>query len=387
MTLGTHGLPLRSAVIARRRRRLRLAAGSLGLCVVAFIGSVAWMAWPDRAEILALVSQSFRKHAPAADLPAADASMAAAPVAASVSPRPVYRHSIVPGGAYSQKDVAAAVGRDAVVAAHYQPIDLERLRPVTVTAARAVYVSYRRGNDVYWTKKPVMLAPGETLLTDGTSEIRARCGNRVSAHSQLPVAADEPAVTVLDTIEPEGDSSSMAEERTDGSGLTHVPFLHAWGESLGGNAPEGVVPNGGFPLGGGPLWSGAGSGFIPGVGPTDGSSGPPVTTLGGTVRGGAPFVPPGGPDETTTNGSTTTGGAGTTTGDTTGTTTGDAGTTTGDTGTTTGLVTTGYTVGDTTTDGSGDTDGEVPLVPEPTILTLLGLGAVAVAVRARRSRR
>jgi len=364
VTLGTHGLPLRSAAIARRRRRLRLALGCLALGVFAFLGAVAWAVWPDRAELAATVAQSFRTPSPAP----------IEPVAVAVASRPVYRHSIVPGGAYSQKDVAAAVRRDHVVAAHYEPIDVERVRPVTVTAARAVYVSYRRGNDVFWTKRPVQLAPGETLLTDGTSEIRARCGNRVSDHARLPVAADEPPAAALNTIETDRGSSSMAEVRTDPGGLTHVPFFQAWGHSLA-EAADGLTSDGDLAPGGGSIGSGAGGGF--GAARYDAPIGDShVTTLGGSQRGGggAAFVPPGGPDDP----GTTTGGA---------STTGTSGSTTGDTGTTTGTVTTRLTSGETTTDGPGDSDGEVALVPEPATLTLLGLGALGVLMRARRLRR
>ena len=364
MTLGTHGLPLRSAAIARRRRRLRLALGCLALGVFAFLGAVAWAVWPDRAELAATVAQSFRTPSPAP----------IEPVAVAVASRPVYRHSIVPGGAYSQKDVAAAVRRDHVVAAHYEPIDVERVRPVTVTAARAVYVSYRRGNDVFWTKRPVQLAPGETLLTDGTSEIRARCGNRVSDHARLPVAPDEPPAAALNTIETDRGSSSMAEVRTDPGGLTHVPFFQAWGHSLA-EAADGLTSDGDLAPGGGSIGSGAGGGF--GAARYDAPIGDShVTTLGGSQRGGggAAFVPPGGPDDP----GTTTGGA---------STTGTSGSTTGDTGTTTGTVTTRLTSGETTTDGPVDTDGEVPLVPEPATMTLLGLGALGVLMRARRLRR
>jgi hypothetical protein len=39
------------------------------------------------------------------------------------------------------------------------------------------------------------------------------------------------------------------------------------------------------------------------------------------------------------------------------------------------------------TTGGGDSDGEVPSVPEPSTLMMLGLGACGVAVRAIRRRR
>ena len=54
------------------------------------------------------------------------------------------------------------------------------------------YVSFRKNDRIYWTRKPVALRAGETLLTDGNHSARARCGNQVSETPQLPVLADEP---------------------------------------------------------------------------------------------------------------------------------------------------------------------------------------------------
>src|SRR6185295_9838932 len=90
------------------------------------------------------------------------APAAITPVAAPVSTRPVYRHSIVAGGAYSRGEVAEAMRKDAVVAAHYANVDVAKVHTSRVTAARAVYVSYRVGSQVYWTKNRVRLSPGET---------------------------------------------------------------------------------------------------------------------------------------------------------------------------------------------------------------------------------
>ena len=54
------------------------------------------------------------------------------------------------------------------------------MRAVTLTAPRSAYVSYRRGDRTYWTRDRVWLKAGETVLTDGATTIRARCGNCVS---------------------------------------------------------------------------------------------------------------------------------------------------------------------------------------------------------------
>jgi len=138
-----------------------------------------------------------------------DINLAAAPV----PPRPagvqraVYRHSVIPGGVFSRGELAVAVATDPVVAAHYRDFDVTRARVVRVDRPRAVHVSYRIGNQVYWTKNKVWLKPGEALLSDGAQEARGRCGNRVAEVIPGPVAAEEPPIEALDeplAAEPQG---------------------------------------------------------------------------------------------------------------------------------------------------------------------------------------
>jgi hypothetical protein len=283
--------------------------------------------------------------------------------------------------------VADAMRKDAVVAAHYEHVDVTKVHTKTITAARAVYVSYRVGNQVYWTKNRVRLSPGETVLTDGNTEIRARCGNLLSDNAQQPLAAQEPPAALLDE---ETGSSTIAGARGDDGQLTHVPFLEDWSEASS-VAFEKTDPVPGAPGVGMPLWLGGGNGGMsPHLGSSTGTTGTSlVAPLGGSsARGGSSgvggsngsggsnggggatdekFVPPNDPPFTTT------GEAGTT--NTTTTTTGEPGPTT----------TTGNVAIDTT--GGGDGDGEVPSVPEPSTLVLLGLGACGAAVRAIRRRR
>lgn len=155
----------------------------------------------------ALVGQHAAQHlpfaVPADQAPAKTAATSAAtPLQAQAKPaaaRRVYPYSIVPGGVLDRAELAAVIKRDKVAAAHYADFQVDKAVPVKVAKARAVYVSYRKDGQVYWTSKKVMLAEGEILLSDGTSEIRTRCGNRISETRRLPVAAKEPAPEVLDT--------------------------------------------------------------------------------------------------------------------------------------------------------------------------------------------
>jgi hypothetical protein len=365
---GIHGLRLRSAVIARRRRRTRILAATSMLCLTGFLAVVTHEIWPRRAEVASDVAANL--GAPAAG----DAHAASAEAS-----RPVFRHSIVPGGAYSRHEVVAAMRKDAVVAAHYQDIDVDKVHATTATAARAVYVSYRIGDRVYWTKNRVRLAAGETLLTDGETEIRARCGNLLSDDAQQPVAAEEPPVALLDEAEPETGSSTIADARDDESRLAHVPFLAAW--STGAVAGRDPVSTTRPPV----------ASFVPPGGPphTRGDDTSGRTTTGDVTTGNVTtgFVTTG--DVTTgdvTSGDVTTGEV--TTGDIT---TGDA--TTGDV--TTGDVTTGNVTSGVVTTSDVSTTGQVTTgdigttgsVPEPTLLVLLGCGACSAAARKLRRRR
>ncbi len=110
----------------------------------------------------------------------------------------MYPYSVVPGGVASQAELVRIVRSDKVVATHYASFDLSRAHAVTVAKPRAVHVSYRKGDKVYWTAKKVMLREGETLLSDGKNEMRTRCANRISDVAQFPVEAHAPSAELLD---------------------------------------------------------------------------------------------------------------------------------------------------------------------------------------------
>jgi hypothetical protein len=124
------------------------------------------------------------------------------------SPRRVYPYSVVPGGVASQAELVRIVRSDKVVASHYASFDVSRAHEVSVAKPRAVHVSYRKGDMVYWTAKKVMLREGETLLSDGKNEMRTRCANRISDVAQFPVEAHAPSAELLDTAY-EGEDGSL----------------------------------------------------------------------------------------------------------------------------------------------------------------------------------
>lgn len=114
--------------------------------------------------------------------------------------RPIYDYSVIPGGAWDEQQLTGAVRRDPVVAHHYRDVDPATMRPEILRSDRLVHVSYRVGDRVYWTKRKVRIRSGETILTNGQTEIRARCGNCISMAPLMPTSEDEPDESELDAL-------------------------------------------------------------------------------------------------------------------------------------------------------------------------------------------
>ena len=112
--------------------------------------------------------------------------------------RPVYPYSIVAGGVENARELKWVAEHDPVVAAHYAGFDYDRARVVRLELAKTVYLSYRIGNHVYWTRRRVTLRKGEKLITDGKMTGRTRCANRVEEVPQPATSAAEPPARKFD---------------------------------------------------------------------------------------------------------------------------------------------------------------------------------------------
>jgi hypothetical protein len=130
-------------------------------------------------------------------LPQGTASFAS-PLAAELTLRRLFPYSVIPGGVQSAQELRSAVTHDSVVARHYEDFDLSRAHIIRLHRAREVYVSYRTGDRIYWTKKRLRLRKGETVITDGKHEARTRCGNRISDKPAEPVSSSEPSAKQME---------------------------------------------------------------------------------------------------------------------------------------------------------------------------------------------
>src|ERR1700722_2049126 len=113
--------------------------------------------------------------------------------------RPIFPYSIVPGGVRDARELQSAASHDPVVAKHYSDFRIAAARTVRLEKPLEMYVSYRRNNQVYWTRNRMVIPAGETLLSDGENLARVRCGNRLSAIAAKPVSVSEPTKEELST--------------------------------------------------------------------------------------------------------------------------------------------------------------------------------------------
>jgi hypothetical protein len=196
------------------------------------------------------------------------------------SDRILYPYSVVPGGVRNSAELRNAVAHDEVVARHYSDFDLREVRLTRLQDARAVFVSYRIGSQIFWTKDKLTLPAGETLVTDGEHMARTRCGNRISAVPVGPVLNPEPSP---EAMEIPADGGLLAAPESSPELPLAVPPMTAIvvpPQSPGSIFIPIVPPL--FPIGGTPSSPGIPTGPLPPpIGPPtppSGPSGPPPPT-------------------------------------------------------------------------------------------------------------
>ena len=103
----------------------------------------------------------------------------------------------MPGGVRDAHELQNAAAGDSVVARHYSDFRIIQAHTLRLNRPLEMYVSYRKNNQVYWTKNRMLIPAGETLISDGENLARVRCANRLSPIAAKPVAASEPTTEEL----------------------------------------------------------------------------------------------------------------------------------------------------------------------------------------------
>ena len=237
-----------------RRRRSRRRVGGVVIRSVVFLlivaGCVAILRWMSETR------PTFGTNAVSVQASRPFASTFGAPRVQTRNRRVVYPYSVVPGGVGSGEELREAADHDPVVSEHYSGFDYKRARVVEVSEPKLVYLSYRRGDKIFWTRKQASLHKGETLLTDGHTTARTRCGNQVSVLPQANTSPEEPTIAELDRPDAMASGIYQAVPSPFDSNLLNVdPGLPLGpASSTPGNLFAGGPPPGGFvPLPGGPI--------------------------------------------------------------------------------------------------------------------------------------
>jgi hypothetical protein len=192
--------------------------------------------------------------------------------------RRVYPYSVVQGGVHSIQELRSAIWRDPVVARHYSNFKLDRARVIEASADGDFHVSYRIGDEIFWTKKRLKVAKSEKLITDGTTFTRTRCANVLSEVFPGKTSPDEPTPEVFDTPTlPPSHLTPFTPPVVAGGGppATTLPPSEPTPFTppgvIGGGPPATTLPPSGFipPIvtGGGAPGPGGGNSPVPGPGP------------------------------------------------------------------------------------------------------------------------
>jgi PEP-CTERM motif len=197
-----------------------------------------------------------------------------------------YPYSVIPGGAGNGSELRNAIANDSIVRAHYADFVVANTRVERLKAPQAFYVSYRVGNNIFWTKKALTIQAGETILSDGAHLARTRCGNRLSAVPAAPVAKVEVAPEAMEA--PAGGTLLATIAAPAEIPVTPVPLTEVAAPPPIGSAPPAEM----FPLLPPYLPVGFGGSSKPG-GPVTTPPGPPTTPPSGP-SGTPPTTPPGG---------------------------------------------------------------------------------------------
>ncbi len=143
-----------------------------------------------------------------------------------------------------------AIQRDRAVARHYAAFNLHKARIVELKSPRLVYLSYRLGDKIFWTRKQIKLKEGERIITDGDISARTRCANQVSVLPQTVVSTDEPLPEQLEDPFGVGGSATQIDFpnsiesallRRTPPGLGEGPGSGFFGPPFGGGGP-GIAP-------------------------------------------------------------------------------------------------------------------------------------------------
>jgi hypothetical protein len=170
-------------------------------------------------------------------------------VNADASRKVFYPYSVIPGGIRSIDELKAAIARDPVVSAQYAEFRMVNARIIQLERESTMHVTYRRGDQVYWTERELLLPKGELLVTDGKETALARCGNMIAETVADPGSPNEPTPQELSMPVPNpiAPGELESDDRFPGLQFLPDPYVPPAGTNLhssAGSGPGSYTPSG-----------------------------------------------------------------------------------------------------------------------------------------------
>ena len=161
----------------------------------------------------------------------------------------VYPYSLIPGGIQNIDELKSVIEKDHVVSAQYAAFQLEYARIIRLDRELKMHVTYRRGDNVYWTQRELRLAKGELLITDGSMIAMARCGNLIAPAIEDPSSREEPSEQELNTpiLNAYVPGELESDNRFPEFQMVQSPFVAPSGtnfSTVGGSFPTVLLPSG-----------------------------------------------------------------------------------------------------------------------------------------------
>jgi hypothetical protein len=94
--------------------------------------------------------------------------------------RPRFRYSLIAGGVTSVAELRASTSLDPILKKAYGEFNWARAHAFVFGTDTGVFMEFRRGNIIHWTKNRVVVPAGTLAFTDGRFTVLARCGNLIS---------------------------------------------------------------------------------------------------------------------------------------------------------------------------------------------------------------
>jgi hypothetical protein len=192
-----------------KKRSLYIDAGVIALLVILLL--VVNHGFIRRHSSVAASNDAALPSAPAANVPSSEVLMRVltkavpvpAPAAIPVSYRPL-NFALLRGGFTTADEFFERVNQDPILHSFYGDCSDRHASMRAIPEDVQVFTAFRRGNQIKWAQRPLLVRKGEYVLTYCGKTVLARCGNLISMAAMQPSEDIPPGMleAPVDPIEP-----------------------------------------------------------------------------------------------------------------------------------------------------------------------------------------